>query len=54
MGMLSVKSHHVACEAGVEVLMFAGLPPSGLRAVHGVERHAEAQFRILKNQGSAS
>lgn len=39
---------------GVEVPMFAGLPSSGLRAVHGVGRHAKAQFRILKNQGSAS
>ena len=54
MGMLGVKSHHVACEAGVEVLMFAGLPSSGLRTVRGVGRHAKARFRILKNQGSAS
>ena len=34
--MLGVKSHHVACEAGVEVPMFAGLPSSGLRTVRGV------------------
>lgn len=39
---------------GVEVPMFAGLPSSGLRTVHGVGRHAKARFRILKNQGSAS
>lgn len=53
MGMLSVKSHHVACER-VKVPMFAGLPSSGFRTVRGVGRHAKARFRILKNQGSAS
>lgn len=52
-GMLGVKSHHVACER-VKVPMFAGLPSSGLRAVHGAGRHAKPRFRILKNQGSAS
>ncbi len=34
MGMLGVKSHHVACE-GAKVPMFAGLPSSGFRAVRG-------------------
>ena len=31
--------------------MFAGLPSSGLRTVHGVGRHAKARFRILKKPG---
>lgn len=52
-GMLGVKSHHVAC-GRVKVPMFAGLPSSDLRTVHGVGRHAKARFRILKNQASAS
>lgn len=52
-GMLSVKSHHVACER-VKVPMFAGLPSSGLRTVRGDGQHAKARFLILKNQGSSS
>ena len=45
MGMLGVKSHRVACEAGSRCPCFAGLPSSGLRTVRGDGQHAKARFK---------